>query len=155
MLRVVAGGLFLFSAWNKLSPAGILGQGPLTGMHFFAQSMRRFDILPEELVPLAVYGIPWTEAVVGLCLVAGWWTRAAGRLGLLLLLTFTLAVAWVRYQQGPGLKCGCFGRFQLICTEGVSWCKVGENLVLMALFWIPAFRGSGRYTINAADASGG
>lgn len=149
LVRLAAGALFLWSAWNKLFPAGQFGYGPLPGMHYFAQAMRQFNLLPEAYTPLAVYAVPWMEVVVGVCLVLGFWTRAAGLLGIGLLATFTGAVAWTVWYQKAGvpIECGCFGRFKLFC-EGVTWCKVGENIALIALFTIPARRGGGRLALT-------
>lgn len=148
VLRLVTGGLFLFSAWNKLFPENVLNAGPLPGPHYFAQSLEAFNLLPREWIPVATFAIPWMEVVVGVCLILGWWTRAAARLGLLLLVMFTGAVAIVLAQQGTGVKCGCFGKFKLYCEGGVSYCKIGENMVLMGLFLIPGWRGGGRYAAN-------
>ncbi len=144
VIRVALGAMFLFSAWMKLSPANILGLGPLPGMHFFAQAVRSFELVPEAWVPLVTYAVPWTEVVVGVCLILGIASRAAGLLGFLLLVVFTVGVASVLIR-GLNITCGCFGRFKLICEGAVGLCKVGENLVLMSLFWIIARRGGGRF----------
>jgi uncharacterized membrane protein YphA (DoxX/SURF4 family) len=144
VLRVALAGLFFFSAWMKLSPANVMGLGPLPGMHFFAQAVRSFELVPESLVPIVTYAIPWTEALVALCLLLGITSRSAGLLGFLLLLSFTVGIASV-ILRGMNISCGCFGRYKLICEGPAGWCKVGENLVLMSMFWIVARRGGGRY----------
>lgn len=151
VLRLVTGGLFLFSAWMKLFPANfaLLNTGPLPGLHFFAQSIDAFNLMPASFIPWATYIVPWMEAVVGFTLIIGLWTRSAARIGFLLMAMFTAAVTIVALRNigKPPIQCGCFGKFKLFC-EGVGQCKIGENLVIMALFLIPAFRGGGRY---AAD----
>ncbi len=144
VLRVALGCMFLFSAWMKLSPANMFGMGPLPGMHFFAQAVRSFDLLPESMVPIVVYGIPWTEAIVGVCLILGIASRGAGMLGFLLLLVFTVGVGTVLYRK-LNISCGCFGRYKLICQGAVGQCKVGENLILMSMLWVVARRTGGRF----------
>lgn len=144
VIRVAIGSMFLFSAWMKLSPANVLGLGPLPGMHFFAQAVRAFELVPDAWVPLVTYAVPWTEVVVGVCLILGIASRGAGLLGFLLLAVFTAGVISV-LARGLNIHCGCFGRFKLICEGAVSLCKVGENLVLMSLFWIIPGRTGGRF----------
>ena len=152
VLRVALGGMFLFSAWMKLFPANIdlnlglfaISTGPLPGMHFFAQAVRSFDLLPESMVPIVVYGIPWTEAIVGICLILGIASRGAGLLGFLLLLVFTVGVGTVLFRK-LNITCGCFGRYKLICQGSVGQCKIGENLILMSMLWVVARRTGGRF----------
>jgi uncharacterized membrane protein YphA (DoxX/SURF4 family) len=142
--RVVIGGVFVFSAYQKLRAAGVTPEGaPIpSGAFVFALAMRSFDIVPEALVPFAAYVTAWCEGVIGLALVVGLWTRAAGLLSVLMLVVFTSAVASVILRQ-MDLTCGCFGKFKLLCEGPVGWCKVGENLVLVAIALLPGVKGGG------------
>lgn len=142
-LQLLLGVLLLFSAYQKLK-LGVddpitreyLPSGPMT----FALAVKSFELVPIAWVPSFAFVVAWIEAVVGVALVVGLWTRAAGLLALLMLLSFTAAVVSVILRK-MDLSCGCFGRFKLICQGPVGWCKVGENLVLIAMAYAIALRG--------------
>jgi uncharacterized membrane protein YphA (DoxX/SURF4 family) len=74
----------------------------------FAQTVRAYDILPLSLVhPFSVV-VPWIEAITGLFLVLGLWTRSGVLVALALLLCFGAALG-VNLYRGVALSCGCFG----------------------------------------------
>ncbi|QOI99669.1 MAG: DoxX family membrane protein [Phycisphaeraceae bacterium] len=140
--RLALGVLLLVSAYMKLKTGAIV-DGPFA----FALAVRSFEILPDALVPFAAFAVPWTEAVAGACLVLGLFARGAGTLSLALLITFTLAVVSV-VLRGMNLSCGCFGEYKLICSGAAGWCKVGENMILIALAMLPAARGAGAVALD-------
>lgn len=143
-LRLALGGLFLYSAYQKLR----MGNGPLpAGPQEFAFSIAAFKILPEHLIPLATFAIPWTEALAGLALVLGWWTRPAALVLSLLMAVFTGGVVSV-IVRGIDAKCGCFGQYQLFCKGLVDWCKVGENSVILLVALLVLWRGGGVLAID-------
>ncbi len=148
-LRIALGVLFLFSAYQKLKlgvdvPGDYQPSGPFT----FALAVKSFDLVPIDWVPTFAFVVAWVEAVAGIALVVGLWTRAAGLLALLMLLSFTGAVVSVILRH-KDLSCGCFGRFKLICQGPVGWCKVGENLVLISVAYVVALRGRNRLGTGA------
>lgn len=142
-VRLAVGSLWLYTAILKLQSGGVIdGVFRPTGPMNFSQAVISFDIVPAGAVPFVSFLVPWTEAVVGAALVLGLWTRAAGVLSTAMLLSFTLAVISV-IARGKNIECGCFGRYKLFCEGPVGLCKVGENLVLMAISIIPMCRGGG------------
>ena len=110
--RIVVGLLLLLSGSAKLrQPAW-----PVTAREFGT---------PRWLIPV----LPWVELVLGACLVAhlgGRWTAVAA---LLLLVTFTVAIA-VHLARGRRVPCGCFGEAS---DRPVSMVTVSRNLALCAL----------------------
>lgn len=142
-VRLAVGSLWLYTAILKLQSGGVIdGVFRPTGPMNFSQAVISFDLLPASAVGFVSFLIPWTEAVVGAALVLGLWTRAAGVLSTAMLLSFTLAVVSV-IARGKNIECGCFGRYKLFCEGPVGLCKVGENLVLLALSIVPMCRGGG------------
>lgn len=130
LMRLALAALFLFAAWQKLKPGTdlVVDSGPQK----FAQAIQGFRILPEHLVYLATGVIPWLEVLCALLLIVGVWTRAAAWLLALLLAGFTAAVVSV-LLRGMSLTCGCFGDLTLLCPKGtMGWCKVAENLLILA-----------------------
>ena len=95
-VRVYLGIVSLAAAWYKVAdPAA------------FALSIATYDILPLSLVnPLAIC-LPWVEAVVGLALIAGLWTRACALAvtGMMIMFMAALGLALAKDLQ---LSCGCF-----------------------------------------------
>jgi uncharacterized membrane protein YphA (DoxX/SURF4 family) len=133
----------------------------------------------DGLVMLTTYAVPWLEAIAAVCLLVGFWTRPAALvLALLLGLFIALIVSLMlrnaelahalaeqvaplapkdperlrveaRIDDLLNVKCGCFGKYRLLCEGTVTWCKVGENALLTLLAVTLAHFGGGRY---AADA---
>ncbi|MDX2146330.1 MAG: DoxX family protein [Planctomycetota bacterium] len=143
--RVAIGGLFLFSAWQKLKPAA---PPRVSGPQSFALNLQAFDIVPTVLVKPTAFILPWAEVIAGILVVVGLWTRAAGALIGVMLASFTLGVVSV-ILRGMDITCGCFGGFKLLCEGPIGWCKVGENALLIAIAMVPALRGGGRFSIDA------
>ncbi|MDX2018459.1 MAG: DoxX family membrane protein [Planctomycetota bacterium] len=145
LARVAIGGLMIFTAYLKLKPAdGLLASGPQT----FALNIKAYQILPDHLVMLAAFVIPWAELLAGLLLLLGLRTRAASLVLCLLLASFTAGVVSV-IARGMNIECGCFGSFKLLCSGPITWCKVGENALLLALAAWPLVRGPGLLAVDS------
>jgi uncharacterized membrane protein YphA (DoxX/SURF4 family) len=145
LARLAIGGLMVFTAYLKLKPAeGLLASGPQT----FALNIKAYQILPDHLVTLAAFVIPWTELLAGLLLLVGLRARAASLVLCLLLATFTAGVVSV-IARGLNVECGCFGSFKLLCSGPITWCKVGENALLLALAAWPLVRGPGLLALDS------
>jgi uncharacterized membrane protein YphA (DoxX/SURF4 family) len=145
VVRLAIGGLFAFSAWNKLYPAPdpLLPSGPQQ----FALAMKSFALLPDHLVMLMAFVVPWCELLCAALLILGFWTRANAFLLLAMLVSFTLAVASVIARQ-MNITCGCFGSFHLLCKGPISTCKIIENCVLMLPLLLLLARGPGRVALT-------
>lgn len=145
LARVAIGGLMIFTAYLKLKPAdGLLASGPQT----FALNIKAYQILPDHLVMLAAFVIPWAELLAGLLLLLGLRARAASLVLCLLLASFTVGVVSV-IARGMNIECGCFGSFKLLCSGPITWCKVGENALLLALAAWPLVRGPGLLAVDS------
>lgn len=116
-VRVVISGLFFYSGWIKLQDL----QG-------FALAIHGYQLLPDCLILLSAYTLPWLEIW---CAVALWITppfrRSAWIWITLLLLVFTAAKISV-LQRGIETTCGCSGTGELM-----TWKDVWSNLVWLAL----------------------
>ncbi|MGL5824440.1 MAG: MauE/DoxX family redox-associated membrane protein [Nocardioides sp.] len=72
------------------------------------RAVRAYQALPEVVVPLVGYLLPAIEAVVGILLLVGLFTRWAASVSALLFAVFVAGIAsvWIR---GISIDCGCFG----------------------------------------------
>ena len=144
ILRLALGGLFLLAAFYKL-------RDPLT----FAEAVMAYRMgLPDALTQLATYAVPWTEVFCAVALVLGLWTRAAAVVFSLLIAVFLVGIVSVIARE-LNITCGCFGKFKLYCEGAVGWCKVRENLALMAMATVLVIWGGGRVSLDAAFQSRG
>lgn len=148
LLRFALGGLFLFSAWQKLKP----GNPPEpAGSQTFALSVKAFEILPDSVIPYMASGIAWTELLCAIAIILGLYTRAATTILILAVISFTIGVISV-IQRGLPITCGCFGKFKLFCDGPVSWCKVGENSVFLIALVVLFTLNSGRFAFDSLTA---
>jgi cobalt-zinc-cadmium efflux system protein len=100
----------------------------------FAEIMQDYEILPNAVVNLASLWLAWLEAVLGVCLIAGVWVRAAALMvtGLTVIFIGGLSTALTR---GVGLHCGCFST----AAGGAArtWISLWqEGLILLACVWL-------------------
>jgi putative oxidoreductase len=142
--RVLVGGLFLFAASIKLGKP-----------QDFVESVLAFKIfaggraMPDHLAQLATFAIPWIEALCGVLLVLGLWTRAAALLLSGLIAAFIVALILVLRLPGE-IECGCFGKFEVPCGKIVGPCHVVRNSVLLALTLLVLWRGPGVWSVDYA-----
>jgi uncharacterized membrane protein YphA (DoxX/SURF4 family) len=126
VLRLLLGGIFLFAGFKKLEdPQAVANSIQAFKIHFFGHPM------PDHVVLLSTYTVPWVEVVVGAAILLGFWTRAASLLYALLMATFIALVISV-IQRDMDVTCQCLGRFKLFCSGPLGTCKVIENSILMA-----------------------
>ncbi|MFJ2029484.1 DoxX family protein [Streptosporangium sp. NPDC087985] len=95
--RLVLAGVLIFAGWGKIG-APVLS----------VQSVKAYELLPDSLATVVGYGLPILEIVIGVLLVAGLLTRAAGIVSALLMLAFVIGIASV-WARGLRIDCGCFG----------------------------------------------
>ncbi|MBL8763408.1 MAG: DoxX family membrane protein [Phycisphaerae bacterium] len=134
--RLLLGGLFVVSGLAKL-----------TDPQLFAHAIKAFKILPDHLIVLSTFAVPWTELVIALFLILGWWTRAAGWLALLVLAAFTVGIASV-LARGIHAECACFGAIKLLCTGPMGVCHLVRNAILMALAVCVGRMGGGSFGLD-------
>jgi uncharacterized membrane protein YphA (DoxX/SURF4 family) len=133
LARLVVGGVWLAAGLLKVSDGAAS-----------VRAVRAYELLPESVVPTVGHALPAVEIVVGLALVAGALTRAAGIASSLLFLAFIVGIAsaWARGLQ---IECGCFGGggFDADATSKYPWeiaRDAGLLLLSMWLVWHPRTR---------------
>ncbi len=121
----------------------------LTGPQSFADSVKAFKVLPDHLVILATFTIPWAEALCAVLLLLGLWTRAAALVLSVQLAIFIAGIISV-LVRGMDVKCGCFGQYDLMCSGPLGWCNVGQNALLLAGALLILVRGGGGASADQA-----
>lgn len=95
--RLVLGVVLIMAGWLKIgNPAES------------ALAVEAYQLLPKSLATTVGYGLPILEVVIGVLLVVGLLTRAAGLIAGLLMLAFVFGIAWA-WAKGLRIDCGCFG----------------------------------------------
>ncbi len=133
-LRLALGGVFLFAAWQKT--------GDSRKPQFFLESVKALWSkslgkplgleLPDHLLQVITFCVPWVEIVAAVMLIIGLWTRSAATVIFTMLIGFTTMYIAVILRK-EDVTCGCFGKSQLLCSGGVSWCHVGQNMTMAAM----------------------
>lgn len=127
LFRLFLGGYFVVAAVEKIADP-----------YVFAVSISHYNMMPDSLVNAYALVIPWLELICGICLVVGYKIRTNAVLTGVMIIMFTVAVAWA-VIQGLQIDCGCFGAKG---GEEVSWMKVAKNtgflLMCVWMFLFPA-----------------
>lgn len=127
-LRLLLGAVFLFSALGK-------ARGP----RHFAATVASYRLLPLAWTQPVAFLLIGAEAVVGVLLLMGWYTRAAASACALLLVVFTLAVGTNLVRGRKELECGCFGA-RVAHRIGVRH-LLGQSLLLLAALCVALWGG--------------
>jgi len=116
--RIAVGAVFVYASIDKLAHPAL-----------FAKDIANYRILPYALVNLFAVILPWTELIVGLCLVLGLFGDAAAAIIGALLLVFIAASA-AAIARGLDISCGCFST-----TGGTKagWEVIIRNALLIAM----------------------
>jgi uncharacterized membrane protein YphA (DoxX/SURF4 family) len=121
VVRCLIGTVFLVSLAGKVAGCSAFSA--------FAQSIRRWRVLPPALIPPAAVLVVTAELAVCLLIAAG--SARAGAAGLILaalLLTAFAAAIGNALRRGVNAPCRCFGP----STTALSWWHVARNVVLVA-----------------------
>ncbi len=122
--RITIGLLFITSFWRKA-----------WDVPGFAQTISRFDLLPERWsYPLALLFLGAELAVVILVIFGGSLLSLAFNLALLLLAVFTMALVSVLRRRLQA-ACNCFGASHQPVTHADVWRNVGFILVAAGGLW--------------------
>lgn len=117
LIRLALGGVFLYAGIIKIAdPVAVAG------------SVASYRILPYFGNYLAAAVIPWLEAACGLLLIAGWRTRGAAAIVLLLNLLFMGALA-SSLVRGLDIDCGCFRQGG---EKGSAWIALFRDCFFLA-----------------------
>ncbi len=128
-LRFIVGGIFIYASIDKiLHPQG------------FAQAIFNHQILPGNLINLTAAALPWTELILGLCLVLNRFTAGASVLASVLMTTFTSIISF-NLIRGLDVGCGCFSTSATEAMNTLTWLRDLFILALtMVLAWLTARR---------------
>lgn len=96
LFRLALGGIFFYAALHKIIEPGD-----------FAKQVYGYKFLPGSLINLFAMFLPWLEAVAGLLLIVGCFTRGSALAIALMLLAFIIAISF-NVVQGNSFDCGCF-----------------------------------------------
>jgi uncharacterized membrane protein YphA (DoxX/SURF4 family) len=131
--RLVLGGVFLYAGLSKMSDPDAM-----------TRAVRAYRILPEGLVHLFSYGLPFVEVAAAAMLLLGIATRVAAVVTGALLGMFIVAIISV-WARGIQIDCGCFGGGGAAHVSGLTYFTEllrDAGLLVMAawLVWQPASR---------------
>jgi uncharacterized membrane protein YphA (DoxX/SURF4 family) len=135
-VRLTLAGVFGFAAWSKL-----------TNPQSFADAVKAFRILPDHLTTLATFTLPWAELICALLLLLGFSARAAALVLAIQLAAFIAGIISVMARH-LAVECGCFGKYDLLCSGPLGWCNVGQNALLAAGALLIFLRGPGRFGMD-------
>lgn len=126
LAALLLGGVFLYASWDKIAQP-----------QEFARIVYRYQVVGPNghlgFVPANLVGVilPWLEALVGLCLVTGFWRREAAALAGALLLAFVGGVASTLARGIDIANCGCFSMEG--AGRAAGWGLIAGDLGLLAL----------------------
>jgi len=157
LLRLVLGGLFIFSGAAKLGFLGSYGNSPVE----FATAIRKFQIVQYDLIPYLAFIIPWVEVTGGLLLLIGLSTRASSIMIKALLASFTIGMLLVIARGITIGDCSCFGgrlaaHFGVIgrfLEAPVGWTSIFRNIILIGLCLIITIKGAGIFSLDHIAAT--
>jgi len=121
VLRVLLGGIFLYSGSSKLAE-----------LKSFAEAIENYRLLPIAVINLFALVVPWLEVLAGLAVLTGILLRGGAFVLVLLLLVFTSAIA-ISIANGVDISCGCSLPFS--SAARVGWKKLAENIILLGAAW--------------------
>jgi len=117
VFRLLVGAVFVYSGIVK-------ALGPLD----FAQQVRNYRVIGQDLSFLVAVYLPWLEILAGAFLVAGILKKASAALISLMLGGFIVLVA-VTIVRGIDVDCGCFGAL----SRRADWRLLLEDAALLAM----------------------
>lgn len=141
----------------RLLLAGVLGYAgalkigdPLTA----ARAVRAYQLLPESLVTVVGYGLPFLEIALAVLLLVGLAVRFSGIVSGLLMVVFIAGVisVWVR---GISIDCGCFGGGGEVAAADTQYPQeiLRDVGLLLAAAWLAVFP-SGRFALDGKLLAG-
>jgi uncharacterized membrane protein YphA (DoxX/SURF4 family) len=135
VFRVLLGALFIISGFAKLS----------TPVYYFAHSIEQFQMLPESLIVIMSYTLPWIELMCGILLILGFFMEGSLLIINLMLVVFIIAVSRATLQGLKG-ECGCFGP---LSNSEIGWKLVIQDVLLLTMGLCLFFKPSSFLTLEA------
>lgn len=131
--RLVLGGVFLVAGGLKvIDPQSSVA------------AVRAYELLPNSLVTIVGWGLPFAEIALGFLLLAGVATRVVAAVTAMLLIIFILAVVSAA-ARGLSIDCGCFGGGGEVAPGQTAYGSelvrdLGLLLLALWLVWQPRSR---------------
>lgn len=125
LMRVLIGGVFVFSGFSKL----LLPYAEVVAL------VQQYQVLPGWLVSITAMFLPWIEVGSGTALLIGFCTTPAALLIAVQLLSFSALMIVVLAAGIPIADCGCFGHLGLPETPLQV---LGRDLIMLVLL-VPVF----------------
>ncbi len=94
--RICLGLMFIYASLDKIAHP-----------EEFAKQIGYYKALPFGLENVLAIVLPWTELIVGICLIAGLLVDGATLLSIIMMLVFILAISQAMLR-GIDITCGCF-----------------------------------------------
>ena len=94
--RIFLGFMFIYASLDKIAHP-----------EEFAKQIGYYKALPFGLENVLAIVLPWTELIVGICLIAGLLVDGATLLSIIMMLVFILAISQAMLR-GIDITCGCF-----------------------------------------------
>ncbi len=113
--------VFIYACLHKIAYPGM-----------FALDIATYDILPLSMVNVQAIILPWLELVVGIFLIVGFRTRAAGLLVSGMMVMFIIAIG-LALAKGIDMSCGCFASQAAQDEDPISWLTIFRDLGWLAL----------------------
>lgn len=124
IFRVILGGVFIYSGWQKL----------MSPIEEFRAVIVQYAFLPKPVIPWAAFLVPWLELIFGTFLLLGFMARkSAAVLGYFLAVFIGLLVRslWLHLEIA---ECGCFGSGFLLAPKDALLLDACLFLIAWALF---------------------
>jgi len=123
LLRVIVGGVFIFSGLGKL----------LSPYQNFLYVIQAYQLLPSWGELLVAQIFPWIELIVGVFVFLGLWTSWGLRGALVLFGVFVVVVGQALIRNLPLESCGCFGEWIHLKPQTVVIMDSASLLLTMLL----------------------
>ena len=109
ILRIIIGGIFIFSGLGKL----------LSPYQNFQYVIQAYQLLPSSGEILVAQVFPWIELSVGVFVFSGLWTAWSLKGALILFGIFITVVGQALIRGLPLENCGCFGEWVHLKPQAV------------------------------------
>ena len=94
--RILLGLMFIYASLDKIAHP-----------EEFAKQIGYYKVLPFGVENILGIVLPWTELIIGICLIAGLLVDGATLLSIIMMLVFILAISQA-ILRGIDITCGCF-----------------------------------------------
>jgi uncharacterized membrane protein YphA (DoxX/SURF4 family) len=98
-VRILVGGIFIFSGWGKL----------MTPHQNFMLIIEQYQFLTSSLIEPVSLILPWIELAMGVFFLVGYLSKVSASVLGLLLISFVILLVRAIALQIPIEDCGCFG----------------------------------------------